>query len=467
MTLPREEMSIKKLCFSSKKMAESPLSMLQKMANYFDPHILMLLLNFHREIGTIDGKWVAMQKIRVAMNTNMIDLIRDEFNIYKDDNDMKALNKSMENDLNDKKSLILSQINNLETENVKKVIELFKNNDKEKLIEVLKDLNINSFTTAYNITQEMMLEYYKYAKFKYECGQYSEAEAMLANYLIPTGMVGHDKERLGAYWGRLACYIMLGNWESSCHVLESLKKYIERMSVASEQLVQRAWLLHWALFVQFNQRDDRDLHFDIFSDRSYVQTIENLCPWMMRYHIASIIISNRRRVSDRFKEIKSFETDYEDSFTEFIKCLYEKFDFDEAKIKLEACKKCIKNDFFLQVHETKFIYKARSLICEVYCTINHTVDLPSLASKLELSEEEAEKWMVDMVRNASFSSALDARIDSSSKRVVMSSPTKLALQDIMERTRDLTTRTSNLMGNLDSLLSDQALYIRDRRSIVE
>ena len=448
-------------------MEESPLSMLQKMSNYFDPHILMLLLNFHREIGTIDGKWVAMQKIRVAMNTNMTDLIKDEFNTYKDDNDMKTLNKNMENDLNNKTSLILSKMTSLETENVKKVIELFKNNDKEKLIETLKDLNINLFTTTFNITQEMMLEYYKFAKFKYECGQYSEAETMLANYLIPNGMIGNDKERLGALWGRLSCFIMLGNWESSGIVLESLKKHIERIPIASEQLVQRAWLLHWALFVQFNQRDDRDSHFDIFSDRSYIQTIENLCPWMIRYYIASVILSNRRRISDRFKEIKSIEADYEDSFTEFITCIYEKFDFDEAKEKLEVCKKCIKNDFFLQVHETKFINKARSLICEVYCTINHTVDLPSLASKLELSEEEAEKWMVDMVRNASFSSALDARIDSSSKRVVMSSPTKLALQDIMERTRDLTTRTSNLTGNLDLLLNDQALYIRDRRSIGE
>ena len=41
-----------------------------------------------------------------------------------------------------------------------------------------------------------------------------------------------------------------------------------------------------------------------------------------------------------------------------------------------------------------------------------------LAQKLQLTDEEAERWMVDMVRSASTSgTTADAKIDSSAKQV--------------------------------------------------
>ena len=58
------------------------------------------------------------------------------------------------------------------------------------------------------------------------------------------------------------------------------------------------------------------------------------------------------------------------------------------------------------------------MICEMYCTINRRVDLHMLAEKLQMTEEEAEKWMVEMVRNSSAgSNTADAKIDSSAKQV--------------------------------------------------
>jgi translation initiation factor 3 subunit E len=57
----------------------------------------------------------------------------------------------------------------------------------------------------------------------------------------------------------------------------------------------------------------------------------------------------------------------------------------------------MRNDFFLCVFADKFVDESRALLCELYCTINRRADLGLLASKLELSEEEAEKWMVNMV----------------------------------------------------------------------
>ena len=71
-----------------------------------------------------------------------------------------------------------------------------------------------------------------------------------------------------------------------------------------------------------------------------------------------------------------------------------------------------------QIFIDKFMHEARVMICEMYCTINRRVDLHMLAEKLQMSEEESEKWMVEMVRNSSAgSTTMDAKIDSSAKQV--------------------------------------------------
>ena len=72
----------------------------------------------------------------------------------------------------------------------------------------------------------------------------------------------------------------------------------------------------------------------------------------------------------------------------------------------------------MQIYADKFMHEARVMICEMYCTINRRVDLQMLAQKLQLTDEEAERWMVDMVRSASnTATTADAKIDSSAKQV--------------------------------------------------
>lgn len=43
-----------------------------------------------------------------------------------------------------------------------------------------------------------------------------------------------------------------------------------------------------------------------------------------------------------------------------------------------------------------------------FCRIHHCITISMLAEKLAMDEEEAERWIVNLIRNA----ALDARIDS-------------------------------------------------------
>lgn len=66
-----------------------------------------------------------------------------------------------------------------------------------------------------------------------------------------------------------------------------------------------------------------------------------------------------------------------------------------------------------------------------------------LAEKLNMGAEEAERWIVNLIRNAS----LDAKIDSQQGTVVMGSQALSPYQLIMERTKNLFNRTQTLAQN--------------------
>jgi translation initiation factor 3 subunit E len=114
----------------------------------------------------------------------------------------------------------------------------------------------------------------------------------------------------------------------------------------------------------------------------------------------------------------------------------------------------------MQKFADKFTHEARMLICEMYCTINRSVDLQMLAQKLQLTDEEAERWMVDIVRGSTSGPAADAKIDSSGKRVLMAAPERVAYKQVIDTTRDLTARSATLGINLENLVKDQAVYIK-------
>jgi hypothetical protein len=133
------------------------------------------------------------------------------------------------------------------------------------------------------ISSAQLEEYYQYAKFKYDSGMYSEAEILLTKYLSVSQP--QTTSVLGALWGRLACRILEAKWELSLSDFYAVKEAIESRSISPmDQLRQRGWLMHWGLLVLLNQREGgADALFDFYSEKIYLQTLENLCPWLLRY----------------------------------------------------------------------------------------------------------------------------------------------------------------------------------------
>lgn len=457
---------------------EQNLDITAKVAPYLDVHMVSPILDYLRELSLYDPKKVTLEKIRVVERTNMLELVEMEYERYPDDAAMQAEYIAKKPALAERKTAIFAVLDH-EPELVKKVSAFFQNVELVAQLRAASTFTLEFVGAQHGITVEALQTYYAFAKTKYECGMYIEAEEMLANVLslsspaasssAAASLSSSQAQSLaachqGALWGKLACRILQAKWEDSVNDLQAVKESIEVRNVPpSDQLRQRAWLMHWSLFVYLNQKDGMEALVDLFSERYYLQCIENLCPWLLRYYTVAMILSPVKRktaLKDVLQEISSLSYLYSDAFTQFLDSLFDAFDFDSAQAKLQECAQLLKNDFFLQAHADKFLHEARMLITEMYCTVHHSVDLTMLASKLNLSDEDAEKWMVDMVRNSSAGScALNAKIDSFNKQVLIAPPQRLAHKQVVEATKELTSRTGVLNHNLETLAKDQSYYI--------
>merc|ERR1712127_864542 len=141
--------------------------------------------------------------------------------------------------------------------------------------------------------------------------------------------------------------------------------------------------IHWSLFIFFNHAKGRDLIVEMFLYQSqYLNAIETMCPHILRYLTTAVIINKQNRrtmLKDLVKVIQQESYAYRDPITEFIEHLY-----------------------------VNFVENARLMIFETFCRIHQCISINMLADKLNMTGEDAERWIVNLIRNA----RLDAKIDS-------------------------------------------------------
>ena len=165
-----------------------------------------------------------------------------------------------------------------------------------------------------------------------------------------------------------------------------------------------------------------------------------------------------------------------DPVTDFLQCLFTNYDFDGAQEKLQECEQVtttaeqsaclhelhclyvglilfvccfqwpklfglclqvIDNDYFLTSCKEEFVENARMFIFETYCRIHNCIELKMLAAKLGMDEQSAEKWIVNLIRNA----RLNAKIDSQAGTVVMNMSFPTPTEQITDKAKDLSMRT--------------------------
>lgn len=418
------------------------------IAPNLDRHLVFPLLEFTQEREIYPNEQILKAKIELLNNTNMVDYAMDiHKSLYHTDD--------VPQDMVDRRVEVVARLKSLE-EAAAPLVTFLQNPNAVQELRADKQYNLQMLNDRYQIGPEQIEALYQYAKFQFECGNYSGA----ADYLYQYRALCTNADRsLSALWGKLAAEILMQNWDIALEELNRLKEIIDSKNFTSSlnQVQSRIWLMHWSLFIFFNHDNGRTQIIDLFNQDKYLNAIQTNAPHLLRYLATAFIVNKKRR--PQFKEfikvIQQEQHSFADPITEFLACVYVNFDFDGAQKKMKECEDVILNDPFLgkRVEESnytvvplkdEFIENARLFIFETYCRIHERIDMRVLAEKLNLNYEDAERWILNLIRT----SKLDAKIDTQTGTVVMEPNHPNVYEQLIDHTKGLSGRTYKLVNQL-------------------
>ncbi|KJA24411.1 hypothetical protein HYPSUDRAFT_38862 [Hypholoma sublateritium FD-334 SS-4] len=434
---------------------------------YLDRHLSFPLLAHLGETGLFPAEEVTVAQYELAKGTNMFDYAKGLFEgIYP--------GETVPAEFDQKRTNAVSTNERLQQE-AQAVLDVIENPDVAQALRQDKNQNLQYLKDNYNLTLDQITALYNFGQFQYSYGNYTGA----ADYLYHFRVLSTDAElNTSAHWGKLASDILTGRWDVALEELNTLRDAIDTRSAPSllgstaaqaqgavldpalGQLHSRTWVVHWSLFVYFNHPQGRTLLLETFLSPTYLNTIQTSCPWVLRYLAAAAILSRkaaaglttpatplsprvRHAIREIVKVIQTEEYQYSDPVTEFLRELYVEFDFERAQKALsEAVDGVLANDFFLGEFKDEFLDCARFLVSEAYVRIHGRVDIENLSERLNLSQEEGEKWIVNLIRESRMGA--DAKIDLEKNVIDINRPPQPVYQTVIEKTRQLAVRTQAL-----------------------
>lgn len=168
-------------------------------------------------------------------------------------------------------------------------------------------------------------------------------------------------------------------------------------------LANRAFLLHTSLFLFFSHKSsegDYDALIDFYANEkfflnilffsiitnyifyiSYLNTIQMICPHLIRYLAAALILSKNSQKYGSFN-LNSFvnllqkETcEYTDNLIEFIRSALINFNFQHAQTLIKKIKNDFEHDFFLAAKADAIIHNLQTILFEEYCKIYRFIEI--------------------------------------------------------------------------------------------
>ncbi|CEP21761.1 unnamed protein product [Cyberlindnera jadinii] len=416
--------------------------LVQKMIPFFDRHLLYPILE---SLGDIyDEKTITKLTYELFKDTNMTNFLEEQWK--------KLDGGSLPADIVAKKEQKEKEFANL-NEATKKVLDVLRQQDVQEHLGQDKNLNREYLEQNHGITEEDIDRLYEFGQFQYNSGDYVMASDLLSNF---RALTTNSEKVLNATWGKLACEIISTNWESALKELAKLREVIDTRSFG-ETLVQlhyRTWIIHWSLFPFFNTDNGLEGLLDLYFSSSYLSTIQAACPWILRYLVAAVVgsesstksnLSNpnfQKKLKDLIRIVDQEQYEYNDPLTGFIKALYIDFDFEEANNKLNESLVIFKTDFFLANVSDIFVKNARHLIAEVYCRVHNRIDLNDFSKFLNLSRDDGEKWIANLIKQTK----MNAKIDEAAGSVSFEHPSGNVYQHVIEKTKGLSFKANQILA---------------------
>jgi len=424
------------------KETEEPLAQFDltaKLMPYMDRHLLFPMLHFLKELGIHKKEDLLRAEIELLQTTYMLDFQEEKY---------QELGESVPDALNERREEVMALVSE-SREMMMKLLEILEDEAAVKKMHNLK--TIADVCSEFDVTPEQVEGLASFAKVMFECGGYQVSGQALKHY---RHFIDKEPERtltsklVSCNWGSAASFLLNRDYEAAADVIEKLNEFLETAKMHKrEVLLQRTWLLHWSLFAIFQSDSPPEKVLNIFLDMKSLSVISISCPHLFRYVSACLILNKRLKLA--LKEtvwiVQLESTSYSDPVTRFLVALYTDLDFDGAQRELQACANLCKADFFLAHHWSEFEENARLLIFEQYCRIHQCINIDMIATRLNMSPAEAELWIVKLIQNAK----LDARIDSEKSRVVMSKAPPSVYQQVLEKTKNLSFRSTMLLSNLE------------------
>lgn len=405
----------------------------QKLAPYLDAHLVLPILEYNQERGLYNEEDVLRAKLALLEKTNMVDFAMD---IYKGLNGVEDVPPEMK----ERRTQVVARLRQLQSD-VDPIIRCLQNRHVVEKFRQDKSFNLQFLQEEFQIGAEHVEALYQYARFQFNCGNYSLAAELLQSYRT---LCTNSERNMSALWGKLAAEILMHeavNIQEAREDVFKLKEAIDNQTFAPPlaQLQQRTWLLHWSLYVFWNHENGRNDIVDLFLSPAYLSAIQINAPHLLRYLAVAVVINKKKSsvLKELIRAIQQESYEYSDPITQFLECVFVHYDFDGAQQKLKECEAVLDNDFFLAAYKEEFIENARLFIFETYCRIHQSISISLLAERLGMDQEAAEKWIANLILNA----MLNAKIDSKSGTVVMGRQSQSVHEQLIEKAKMLSVRT--------------------------
>jgi len=440
----------------------------QAMAPFLDAQQMFHLLEFqanHVSPPIFKVEALKQKQLEIVKTTNMQDLCwsieRQLRNLPED--------TAMPQDNQEKKEQVWRKLETLEAKYEEVTEKLVNNEEAQEQIDSGRDSRMlwDILKQRFEFKDEDLETLFEYGKAQYDDGQYDNCDKALGIYCMLAPQ-DHSKH-FDAIWGQLSVAIMLqtaaeeeANWDTALEHLNTIKETIDKSSFADplKLLNWRAWLLHWSLFCYFNKSTKMPgkggnkktaAIIDLFlNQEEYRNAIETICPWLLRY--LAVVIVTGRNVEKKHKTLMHLirlidqeKYNYSDPIIDFLICLQNKFDFEQAQVKLQESVQVLQSDYFLHEYADDYTEHGRILMFEMFCKIHQKIKIDTIAEKLSMTQEDAELWIVELIKNA----RLNAKIDSENGTIIMGNEPQVPYQQIISRTHNLNVVTTYLVNQLN------------------